>query len=238
MSRPFLVVDTEGVDAFNHNDGKAHGESALFYDFGAIVADREGRVYERFSFANSDVITNKKLMSSAYYADKLPQYFAGIGTEWQLADTLTIWETVQQVCKEYGIRDVWAFNARYDQQSTNFTIAQKSNGFRRYFLPYKTGWRDIWDYSGSTICNTKKYVKWCYEHDFITESGNPRTNADTVGKYILQDLDFNEQHTALSDCEIELKILLAAFKRNKKARHSKGQGWRDAAKIAKELGYK
>lgn len=231
----FLVLDTEAVDLFKHNDGKAHGETSLFYDLGCIVADREGRVYERFSFANSDVITNKQLMKSAYYAEKLPYYFNNMGSEWQLADTLTIWETVTYLCKKYQIKDVWAFNSRFDMQCTNFTISQESNGFRRYFLPYKTGWRDIWDFAGSTICNTKKYVRWCYNNGFVTESNNPKTNADTVGKYILGDLSFEEKHTALQDCEIELKILLAAMRRKQKSRKSCGQGWRDAAKIAKEL---
>lgn len=235
MGRNFIVIDTEGVSAIKHEDGQVHGETSLAYDMGWIVADREGNILCKRSFINTDVFSRHDLMKTAYYADKLITYYEGYGKEWTPADTLTIYQQFKQDCKNYNVRDVWAYNVRYDMASLNYTVRNASNGFVSWFSPYKTRYRDIWDYAGSTICNTKKYVKWCMENGFISPKENPFTNADTVGKYVTGDLTFEEQHTALSDCEIELKILLAALARHEKARHSKGQGWRDAAKIAKEL---
>ena len=235
MSRNFIVLDTEAVSAVKHSGNNAHPETSLVYDFGFIVANREGEIVDRFSFINSDVFFQSDLMQSAYYAKKLPQYFEGMGQEWEVANTLTIYRTLANACKTYNVKDIWAYNVRYDMTALNNTVRTFSNGFRSFFAPHKTNYRDIWDYAGSTICNTAKFVKWCDANGFVTPTGNPSTSADTVAKYVSGDLTFNEHHTALSDCECELSILLAALKRKTKARHSKGQGWRDAAKKAKQI---
>lgn len=236
MASNFMVLDTEGTDTVARKDDQAHPETSLFYDFGCIIVDgNTSEQLERVSFINSDVFFQEQLMTSAYYAEKLPQYRAGMGNEWEVANTLTIWQTITRLCKEHKVREVWAYNARYDRTITNHTIEIISNGFRKFFMPYGIKWRDIWDYAGSTICKTRKYVRWCEQHGYVSAKGNPSTSADTVGKYILQNLDFAEQHTALSDCDIELAILQAAKKRHQKARHSMGQGWRDAAKVAKDM---
>lgn len=234
MGRKFIVLDTEGV-----NDGKPNsnnlGANALVYDVGIVVADRTGQVFDKFSIVNTDVFYQDSLMKSAYYHEKIPQYIEGIGENWEPMSWLQIVNLMRNLVMDYQVKDIWAYNVLYDQSATNYTTAKASNGFKRFFAPYGTRYRDVWDYAGSTICNTQKYVQWCIDNGFVSASGNPSTSADTVGKYLRGSLEYQERHTALSDAEDELRILLAAFKRKQKARQSKGQGWRDASKIAKEL---
>lgn len=234
MGRKFIVLDTEGV-----NDGKPNannlGANALVYDVGLVVADRTGQVFDKFSIVNTDVFYQDSLMESAYYHEKIPRYIEGIGENWEPMSWLQIVNLMRDLVMDYQVRDIWAYNVLYDQSATNYTTAKASNGFKRFFAPYGTRYRDVWDYAGSTICNTQKYVQWCIDNGFVSASGNPSTSADTVGKYLRGSLEYQERHTALSDAEDELRILLAAFKRKQKARQSKGQGWRDASKIAKEL---
>ena len=234
MSKKFIVIDTEAV-----NDGKPNannlGANALVYDIGLVVADRAGNVYDRFSIVNTDVFYNDKLMKTAYYNDKLTQYHEGIGEFWEPMSWLQIVNLMRDLVMDYGVRDIWAYNVNYDQASTNYTTEKASNGFKRFFAPYGTRYRDIWDYAGSTLCATKKYVEWCINNGFVSASGNPSTSADTVGKYLRGSLEYSEKHTALSDAEDELKILIAAIKRKQKARQSRGQGWRDSAAIAKKF---
>lgn len=232
--RNFIVIDTEGVNIAPVQNGNI-AATARSYDIAWIVANGNGEVLDRFSFVNVDVFYQNDLMETAYYAEKLPQYHAGIGTEWIPANFFDIWQTFCKCVVDYKVTDVWAYNVNYDRIALNNTIKDASNGFRRYFAPFGVKFRDIWDYAGSTICNTKKYVNWCFVNGFISDKGNPLTNADTVGKYVTGNLDFEEKHTALCDCEIELQILLAAKRRKQKARKSSGQGWRDASRIAKEL---
>lgn len=234
--RNYIVLDTEGVDTVKHKDNQPHPETSLFYDLGFMVIDGDtGETLEAHSFINSDVFFNQKLMDTAHYAKKLPQYWAGMGTAWKVADTITIWKTFQDACKRYNVRKVWAYNARYDKGITNHTVEAMSNGFVRFFTPYKVQWADIWDYAGSTICKTKKYVRWCKSNGFVSPKGNPQTKAETVYRYLIEDNQFMEAHTALEDCKIESFILQTAKRRKQSARRSIGQGWRDAAKIAKEI---
>ena len=78
-------------------------------------------------------------------------------------------------------------------------------------------------------------MKWCLENGYTTANGNPSTSADTVGKYLRNDHNYIECHTALSDAMDEAYILREAKKRKQKARHSMGQGWRDSAKLKKAM---
>lgn len=235
MSRNFIVLDTETAPTVAYADGNAHPETSRVYDLGYVVSDRKGNVVEKRSFIIAETFFNASLMNSAYYADKLPQYNAGIGKECKPVSFLEAWRTFKQDIKEFGVKDVWAFNARFDETSLNATMRAFSNGFQGFFVPFKCNMRDIWDFAGSTICNTKKYVKWCFENGKTTAKGNPSTNAETVYSYLTKQTDFKERHTAADDAGIELEILLACFKRKQKARQTCGQGWRDAYKIAKNM---
>lgn len=236
MTRNYIVLDCEGVDTVKREDGSVHAETSLFYDLGFVVVNGDnGSIIESYSFMNTDVYDDVDLMESAYYAWKRKKYDAGRGTEWTEATTLEIWITFKEVCRRYDVREVWAYNARYDIKCTNNTIRTMSREFARFFLPYGVTWRDVWDYAGSTLCNTRKYVKWALTRDYRTDSGNPRTRAETVFRYLTNDDTFIEEHTALADARIESMILWTCKRRKQRARRSIGQGWRDAAAILAQL---
>lgn len=230
----FIVLDTETAPTVNYNDGKAHPETARVYDLGYVVCDGNGKVLMERSFIITDTFFNDRLMNSAYYAEKLPQYRTGMGHEWDPVSFSMAWQTFKSDVKTYGVKTVWAYNARFDETALNATIRAYSNGFAGFFIPYGVKVKDVWDYA-SCLTGTKKYVKWAFDNGFTTPTGNPSTGAEAVYRYLTKNLDFTERHTALSDAHIELSIMLAAKRRKAKTRHSKGQGWRDAAKIAKQL---
>lgn len=230
----YIVLDTEGVDTVKNDSVNA--KTSLCYDIGFIVFD--GKTHDKlaeYSFINTDVFKNIELMASAYYANKLPQYYAGINKEWILANTLEIWQTLANVCKTYNVNKIWAYNSNYDVQALNNTIATYSNGFKTYFIPYGVKVCDIWDYAGSTILNTRKYINYCIKHNYITSNGNPQTSAEIVTRYLNNDNDFIENHTALQDCYIEHNILMKCFKRHAKQPKTKGSGWRIPSKLLKQL---
>lgn len=75
---------------------------------------------------------------------------------------------------------------------------------------------DIWGVACSSLINTQKYKKMCLENGMLTESGEFfKTSAETTFRYITQNIEFEEAHTALNDAEIETEILRRAFKRGK-----------------------
>ena len=62
----FLMIDTETTNNI---------DDPIVYDIGFAVVDRTGKVYETHSYAIADVILDDEMMSTAYYAEKLPQYW-------------------------------------------------------------------------------------------------------------------------------------------------------------------
>ena len=231
MTRKFIVLDCEATQTVKTRECRP--DAAMVYDLGWIVTDGE-TVFERRSLVISDVFYTKA-MDTAYYAEKLPQYIAGLQIgEWVMTSMARARELFAEDCADYDVREVWAYNCKYDRIALSHTCEVLSNGFCCDFFPAGVKVRDIWGAAGSTICATVKYVEWCAANGYVSAKGNPTTNAEIVTRYLTGE-DFIEAHTALADCEIELAILMAAKKRKKKMDTREGMGWREAAKIAKGL---
>lgn len=231
----FVVLDTETAPTVNHKDGKAHPETSLVYDFGYTIRDNNSVIRER-SFVVTDTFYQIDLMKSTYYADKIPTYYEGIKTgEWIEASFNEVWRTFKADCKECNVKSAWAYNCRFDEIALNNTLRTYSNGFATWFMPFKLRLKDVWDYA-SNITSSKRYLKYCVATGAFTPTGNPSTSAESVYRFINNEHDFTEDHTALSDARIEAAILLAAKAKHKKTRHgSRGQGWRDASAAFKAL---
>ena len=114
----FLVVDVETANST---------EQALTYDVGFSVCDKQGRVYESRSYAISDIFFDEKkiygnteLMDTAYYAQKLPQYYEGMRSgAWKVAPLLVVRKEIHQLMREYNISVVHAYErrlGRYDSR--------------------------------------------------------------------------------------------------------------------------
>lgn len=214
--KKFIVLDTEAT-----NTGKANaarfGVGAQVYDLGYVVADASGAIHYENNIIIADTFNDAALMRSAYYADKLPQYYAALANgSVKLMTMRDALKTLRADIRTYDVRDVWAYNARFDADALNSSVSQASNGFCEWALPYGVKWRDIMRYAQSTVCATKKYRAWAEAHGLITKTGRPRVTAEAVCQYLTGDDGYNEEHTALSDAQDELAILLACLKRKKK----------------------
>ena len=88
-----LIVDTETTNSL---------DDALVYDIGFIVADYNGNIYDKQSFVVADIFLDKELMSVAYFAEKIPQYWSEIKNGLR---TLTSFNnvkwTLRHIIKEY-----------------------------------------------------------------------------------------------------------------------------------------
>ena len=75
---------------------------------------------------------------------------------------------------------------------------------------------DIWGIACKYLLNNSKYKNMCLKESKISNSGLYfTTNAEVAMQYLSQRFDFIEDHTALSDAEIETKILFYCLKRGK-----------------------
>lgn len=75
---------------------------------------------------------------------------------------------------------------------------------------------DLWGVSCERLINARKYKNYCLENKLLTASALYfKTSAETSFQYLMNQHDFIEDHTALSDAQIEAKILAKALKKGK-----------------------
>jgi hypothetical protein len=193
-------------------------EDALAYDVGLAIIDRQGNVYDRKSFIVSEIFNGQPdLMQSAYYAHKIPEYFADIErggrevvTFYKVVALLKEWNT------KYKPKAFLAYNAFFDMSGLNRTQRYITKSKYRYALPYGLQVQCIWHMACQTICSQKKYYDFCIKNGFVSKAGNISTSAETVYRFLIGNPTFQEAHKGLEDVEIEAQIFAECIKKHKK----------------------
>ena len=209
----YIVFDTETCNNM---------DNPLMYDLGFAVVDKMGNVYAHFSFIIYEVFFGmSELMKSAYYSNKLPQYYEDIKNGNRKIVTLfTAKKIFNEVCKEYNVRAIIAHNARFDYKSTNGTQRYITKSKYRFFLPYGVELWDTMKMAKDTIAKQKTYIRFCEENNYLTKNGKVRVTAEILYKYISGNNDFIESHTGLEDVMIEKEIFSKCMAQHKKMRKS------------------
>ena len=223
-----LVVDIETANIV---------EDAIAYDVGFKVTDRYGRSYHNESYMVADLfLENKDLLDTAYYKEKLPQYWEDYheGTR-KLVSFMTLWKAVNRIMAEYGITEVYAYNAHFDLSGLNRTLRYITKSRYRYFFPYGTKVFCIWHIACQTILLQKSFFKFVDKYNLLNNKGNVPTSAEVCYKYITYNPDFEEEHTGLADVEIETLILAKCLAQHKSLDRSINRGcWQRVNKAYKE----
>lgn len=75
---------------------------------------------------------------------------------------------------------------------------------------------DLWSIACNKLINIDKYRNYCLKNGLLTASAIYfKSSAETSFQYLMNQYDFEEQHTALSDAEIESEILIKALRKGK-----------------------
>ena len=147
-------------------------------------------------------------MSSAYFADKIPQYWADIKSgKRKLRRFKTIRHILRDVVAQYGIKYIVAHNASFDYRSLNYTQRLLTSSRWRYFFPWGI---EIWDtlkMARECFGSDEDYKAFCHENGFVTSRNQCRYTAEVIYRYLTNDIEFEEEHTGLADCLIEKEIL-------------------------------
>lgn len=199
----YMVLDTETV-----------ADARVPYDVAWILVDRQGQIVERFNGLTAEIMQNETLRylikrdsfskrKAAFYLDNDP------------AQIMPFEDIANYTCDIIAGYDatVVAYNAGFDVKVLN-DYAKVLTG-EQFFAENTEIW-DLWNMALNTICDSSNYVRWCIDNGFITEKGNISCSAESVYSYLTGNATFEEDHTALSDCEIEAKILQAVFDRKQK----------------------
>ena len=239
MGKTVIVLDTETAPVVKMGEGGVVDANKMrVYDLGYIVRDKyTGEVYAERSFVCADTFFNgRRFMDSAYYAEKLPQYYAGIATggEWEPVSFADAYKTFREDCETFGVSEMWAYNSQFDEKALNATCKDVSAGMVETFTNLR--WRDIWRYA-ECITGTARYGEWAAAHRYLTDAGIPRTGVEYLIKYLDGDTGFSERHTALDDARHESRILSLCLARRKKQPTKAGRGYLAAMRWAKATGH-
>lgn len=224
----FLVMDIETANMV---------EDALAYDIGYAICDRSGNIEIKRSFVVADIFNHEKeLMETAYYAKKLPLYYARIKSgETVVADLKLIRYIISQDMKRYGVKKVGAYNTYFDRTGMDRTLRYVTKSQYRWFFPYGTEFFCIWHMACQVIFTQKRFLNKAIEHDWFSPKGNIKTSAEIAYRYITKDEFFEEEHTGLSDVEIEVQIMAKCFAQHKKMKKNINRFcWRIPTKFHKE----
>ena len=205
----FLVLDTETCNTI---------EQPLPYDIGWAICDKYGNIIAERSFVVAETFLDMQdVMSTAYYAEKLPQYWEDIkGGKRQLKRMWSIRRAMLDDIKAYNIKKIGAYNMGFDKRALNNLMRYVSKSWCRWWFPFGVEFFCIWNMACSTILNRSTYIKFAEKNNLVSKKNNIQTSAESAYKYIKKLVDFKESHTGLEDVRIEVEIMAYCFRQHKK----------------------
>ena len=200
-----IVLDTETTNSI---------DEPLMYDIGWIVTDRNGTIYESHSYVVAEIFLDKELMTSAYFADKIPMYWEQIQNgERKLAKFNTIFKTFRKSASANKVTKFFAHNMRFDYRSTNLTQRYLTSSKFRYFFPYNAEICDTLKMARQVLKNDTDYDNFCWDNQYLTKRNVKRYTAEIIYRFITNNNQFEEEHTGLADVLIEKEIMKYCFQK-------------------------
>jgi hypothetical protein len=199
----FLMVDVETAGGLGN---------PLVYDLGLAVVTKKGEILAKRSFIIKEIFNDKSLMSTAYYAEKVPQYQAEIAQG--LHEVVTFpyaLNVIADMIREFKPQIVSAYNLAFDKRAIANTT-QKLYGFEFKFNLQELC---VWSLACELLFTQKMYPTIAVENGWVSEANNLRTNAEVAYRYITKNYDFAEKHMGLADVEIEAEILAKCLAQRK-----------------------
>lgn len=225
-NKKFIVLDVEGC------------ANARPYNVGYIIADKHNKIYKKRSivFPSTYWENLQRCISDRYVEEMTHKNIQEILTDsengiltrkYKPMGIDNFYKMFVKDVNKYDVSEMWAYNVNFDKSALNRLFGERFNNIE---LEYK----DIIPAILHTKLMTKKYINFCRDNNFVTEKGNIQTKVETVYRYLTGCIDFEEEHTGLTDVLIEYQILLTAFNTKKKIFYKPCQAWRELNKFIKE----
>ena len=194
-----IVLDTETISL----------EKPFVYDLGYVIVNDNGDIIAKKSYVISQIWNNKELFATAYYANKKPLYYARLKSGYSKK---VGWGHAMRYLandiKKYGITEIYAYNSKFDSRAINFMCAwyKVVNGLGGIEI------QDIMNFI-KPITKSQDFVNFCETNGYMTahKTPQPQKKAETLYRYLTNNVDYEEEHTGLEDSLIELQILMTAL---------------------------
>ena len=205
-----LVLDTETTSL----------NKPFCYNIGYVIYDTTAdKIILKRDFVVEQVWHNEPLFSSAYYADKRPQYVTAMRARKTIMDKYgyIMGQMIRDI-REHKVEGAYAFNSSFDDKVIEF-----NSNYYHCKNPLDTvPVFDIRGYACKYIFGDE-YKEFCDrnadvtnpqgDRKFITDSDGYKTTAESFFCFLDGGTEFDERHTALADSEIELDILRYCLKK-------------------------
>lgn len=160
-----------------------------------------------------DLYNNTPLMINDMFvgAEKYGKYTALLESKQIIKHSIEkIFDIMRNDLAKYKPLFAFAFNSSFDTDKFEKTAdkCKIENPLNNLTV------HDIWAYATNYICRTDEYIAWAKANEIFTESGcYIKTSVESIVKFLTNNLDFEESHTALDDCGWETEILVECVKR-------------------------
>lgn len=196
--KTIMILDTETIGL----------EKRFMYDLGYIIARKnEKGIYisiEKKQFVIDQVYNNKMLFETAYYNEKRPKYISLLrGKKARIKKIGHATMIMRHDIEKFEVENVYAYNMPFDTSVLEFNSKVFNIINPIEHLPQT----DIMTFACEFIHKTDRYLDFCETYGHITNANNLKTNAEITFKFVSEIYDFEESHTSLQDCKIELDIL-------------------------------
>lgn len=229
LKKMFMVLDTETLGWKPERIDLNH----KVFDLGYKIIDSEGKTYSQGSFIVSEFWFDI-IRDYAFYKEKIHYYLDYVESGYtKVLEYNLIMEYLKHECEVYEVDYLVAYNLGFDDRVLKTTYSYFNQELPVIDCDIFSNLIkfDLYHVVCQTILATPKYIKWAsknYIHGHVKmETTNVSTGAESCYAYITNTPDFIEQHTALSDVEIECDILVEALKTSKDYDISiNSQSWR------------
>ena len=157
------------------------------YAIGFMVVDRYDRIYDSYEFLIQEIIQDYKINLDKY--SNKPVIIASIKSIKQL---------LLELIEDYDIKAIIAHNATHDKMALRNTL--DGLDIVPWLCTYRTALK--------TICKYKTYP-------YKTKTGLSSATAQDLYRYIKNQDDFIQTHTALDDCLVCYSIYLKEYRAHK-----------------------
>ena len=180
-------------------------EKPFCYNIGYNIYDtKKQKAIIQKDFVVEQIWHNLPLFHSAYYAEKRPIYIIKMRIRDAKMEKIGyITQKMIRDFKNYNVKSAFAYNSDFDGKVFNFNC-----DWFKIINPFENiPIFDIRGYAHQFIVNNPAFEIFCEDNQLFTDAKNYSTTAETIFKFITNDINFIEEHTALSDARIETIIL-------------------------------
>lgn len=189
----YVVFDTETTSL----------DKPFCYNIGYSIRNENNQILAEKEFIVEQIWHNLPLFSTAHYAEKRPIYVKRMkARKIEMEKFGYICQEMVRDFRKYDVKLAFAYNSQFDEKVFNFNCDwfKCINPFDNIEI------KDIRGFVHNFLIN-ENFKAFCDKFGYFTETGNYSTTAETIYRYLTNNTDFMEEHTALSDSRIEADIL-------------------------------